>query len=406
MSKTHSVIKYIDVFSGCGGFSLGMRNAGFNGIFAIERDDMAFETFHHNLIDCPSSHFHWPEWLPAKAHTIEGILRKYKSRLSSLRGSVDLLVGGPPCQGFSLVGQRNHSDPRNKLVNQYVKMVRTLEPKFLIMENVRGFNVAFRSSKSKIPAGEKVMKLLDSMNYNVFWKCVNAADFGVPQCRVRFIMIGVHKDWPIKVDPFAVLEEIRPSFLRSKGLPLSPISAKEAIGDLETQTEYSNLIAHRDKGFLHLDYAPPKQMGPYLKLMRHNKRLRPNSLRLARHRPATIRKFKAVQRIGRPGAVLNHKEKNIIGVKKQVIGVLSYASPSRTLTTVPDDIIHYSEPRILTVRECARLQSFPDNFEFRGQYTTGGKNRKKECPRYTQVGNAVPPLLGEALALSLREAIS
>jgi DNA (cytosine-5)-methyltransferase 1 len=84
-------------------------------------------------------------------------------------------------------------------------------------------------------------------------------------------------------------------------------------------------------------------------------------------------------------------------MKKQVISVLDPSAPSRTLTTLPDDLLHYSEPRILTVRENARIQSFPDDFEFKGKYTTGGERRTQECPRYTQVGNAVPPFLGEIL---------
>jgi len=100
---------------------------------------------------------------------------------------------------------------------------------------------------------------------------------------------------------------------------------------------------------------------------------------------------------------LNDKQKEEIGTKKQAICVLDPKKPSKTLTTLPDDIIHYKEPRILTVRESARIQSFPDDFEFKGKYTTGGMRRKQECPRYTQVGNAVPPLLGEAIGHLIRK---
>lgn len=90
-----------------------------------------------------------------------------------------------------------------------------------------------------------------------------------------------------------------------------------------------------------------------------------------------------------------------IGTKKQAITVLNADEPSKTLTTLPDDLLHYSEPRILTVREMARIQSFPDSFDILGKYTTGGERRTQECPRYTQVGNAVPPLLGEALGFTI-----
>jgi len=104
---------YIDLFSGCGGFSLGLGNAGWTGLFAIEKDAMAFETFKHNLIDGKYAHFDWPEWLPQKHTTIQTLLRNNSERLKKLRGEVDLIAGGPPCQGFSMAGQRNHKDPRN-----------------------------------------------------------------------------------------------------------------------------------------------------------------------------------------------------------------------------------------------------------------------------------------------------
>jgi DNA (cytosine-5)-methyltransferase 1 len=124
---------------------------------------------------------------------------------------------------------------------------------------------------------------------------------------------------------------------------------------------------------------------------------KPNSLRLARHRPSTVEKFELIHSICRPGVALNDEQRNQIGTRKQAITVLNAKLPSKTLTTLPDDILHYSEPRILTVRESARIQSFPDDFSFQGKYTTGGMRRTKECPRYTQVGNAVPPLMGEAI---------
>ena len=405
MAKEASDIRYIDIFAGCGGFSLGMKNAGLKGVLAIERDEMAFETFCHNLVDGKDSNFQWPDWFPKKASTIENFLKRHADGISELRGSIDLLIGGPPCQGFSLAGQRNQSDPRNKLVGQYIKIVRALEPKCLILENVRGFNMVFGSSKSKLATSDRVRNSLQKLGYEVFADYVDASDFGVPQRRVRFIIIGIHKDYVTGENPFEALKKIRASFLESKGLPLLPISAKEAIGDLETQTKQATLVEHARKGFLHLDYASPSRENSYLKLMRPYKKIKPNSLRLARHRPTTIKKFEAIQKICRPGVSLNKEQREIIGTKKQATGVLDASKPSFTLTTLPDDMLHYSEPRILTVRESARLQSFPDNFEFRGQYTTGGKQRKNECPRYTQVGNAVPPLLSEALAMYMKEVL-
>ena len=133
--------------------------------------------------------------------------------------------------------------------------------------------------------------------------------------------------------------------------------------------------------------------------------LAPNSLRIANHQAATKEYFKKVQSICRPGYCMSVSERKRAGTKKHSTTVLAPHLPAPTITTLPDDIVHYSEPRILTVRENARLQSFPDWFAFQGKYTTGGKQRKQECPRYTQVGNAVPPLLANAIGQMLYRTI-
>jgi len=400
---------YIDLFSGCGGFSLGLGNAGWQGIFAVEKDEMAFDTFKHNLIDGNHKHFDWPEWLPQKATTIQDLLKNYKDELTSLGGKVDLIAGGPPCQGFSLAGRRDPNDLRNNLSNQYIKMVKLISPKYIVLENVRGFNSIFKDAKGqkgKIPYSMIVKGKLEKLGYTIFTDYLNTQNFGVPQQRTRFIMIGIRNDiLQSETDPFKILEELKPAFLKNKGLSQKPVTAKQAIGDLEIGTR--ELIYHSgsDKsGFKQINYAPPKKLNAYQKLMRKNLNgEKPNGLRLARHKDTTVVKFKHIQSICRPGISLNDSERAIIGTLKQAITVLDPQKPSKTLTTLPDDLLHYSEPRILTVRETARIQSFPDDFVFKGKYTTGGERRTKECPRYTQVGNAVPPLLGEALGYLIKE---
>jgi hypothetical protein len=130
-----------------------------------------------------------------------------------------------------------------------------------------------------------------------------------------------------------------------------------------------------------------------------------DSMRLARHSEAVRDKFQALiqhcKRNRRTGVSLNDEERRVLNSKKRHVVVLDPERPSHTLTTLPDDLLHYSEPRILSVREYARLQSFPDWFVFRGKYTTGGDKRRKECPRYTQVGNAVAPFVAEAMGFAL-----
>ncbi|MBE8233630.1 MAG: DNA cytosine methyltransferase, partial [Endozoicomonadaceae bacterium] len=301
------------------------------------------------------------------------------------------------------VGKRNPSDPRNKLSSQYIKMVELIYPKYILLENVRGFNATFSDAKgkqAKMPYSLIVKAKLEKLGYSIFTSYVNCMDFGVPQQRIRFIMIGIRNDiLQNEVNPFIVLDKLRPKFLKHKGLLDHTVSVQEAIADMEIAS--SRLVYHsgtENNGFKKIDYVPPQILNPYQKSMRkHLNGLKPNSLRLARHRPDTVEKFKLTQKICRPGFVLNTAEKEKIGTKKQATSVLDPKRPSKTLTTLPDDLIHYSEPRILTVRESARIQSFPDDFVFKGKYTTGGKERTKECPRYTQVGNAVPPFLGEVL---------
>ena len=402
---------YIDLFSGCGGLSLGLGNAGWQGVFAVEKDEMAFETFKTNMLDLEGaySHFKWPKWLPQEATTIQELLKKYPDKLRSLEGKVDLIAGGPPCQGFSLAGMRNAHDPRNKLSGQYTKMVEIIRPKYLLLENVRGFNAAFSGvdgRKAKVPQAMIVKQQLEKHGYKIFTDYVNCQDFGVPQRRQRFLMIGVREDlYNEGVDPFGVLGQMRLTFMKSKGLKGSYVSVEEAISDLEL--ERHELIHHSgslENGFKAIDYIAPKKLNPYQKIMRKGLNgSKPDSLRLPRHRKETKQKFKLVQKICRPGVALSNAQREKLGTKKQAITMLDPAKPSKTLTTLPDDIIHYSEPRILTVRESARIQSFPDDFKFKGKYTTGGMRRTKECPRYTQVGNAVPPLLGEVLGQVLNQ---
>ena len=395
---------YIDLFSGCGGLSLGLGHSGWTGLFAVEKDHMAFETFKHNLIDGKYNHFRWPDWLPKKETTIQELLTNYQSQLAELNGHVDLIAGGPPCQGFSMAGRRKMDDPRNKLSEEYIKMVQLISPRYLVLENVKGFNSTFKDStgnRSKIPYSEIVKARLEELGYKIFTGFINSACFGVPQNRTRFIMVGVRKDQlHSELDPFLMLEELREPFLKEKQLPNKPVSVRSAISDLEqTSAEIIYHSGSENNGFKQLNYTSPKRLTSYQKAMRKGlqSKFKPNSLRIARHKPETVEKFKKIQSICVPGKGLTDEQKQLIGTRKQVITVLDPSQPSRTLTTLPDDLLHYSEPRILTVRENARIQSFPDDFEFKGKYTTGGSRRTQECPRYTQVGNAVPPLMGEAL---------
>ena len=126
-----------------------------------------------------------------------------------------------------------------------------------------------------------------------------------------------------------------------------------------------------------------------------------DSMRLANHTEAVKARFALILKQCRRGVNLSEADRDRFGISKHRTLPMDPDQPAPTLTTLPDDVLHYSEPRILTVREYARLQSFPDWYEFKGKYTTGGDRRKKDCPRYTQVGNAVPPLLASGIGHAL-----
>ncbi|MBL4618362.1 MAG: DNA cytosine methyltransferase [Robiginitomaculum sp.] len=130
---------FIDLFAGCGGLSLGLIKSGWKGVFAIEKTPDAFTTLKHNLIDGKQRGFDWPKWLPCKEVTTSELLNDYSSELQCLQGKIDLIAGGPPCQGFSFAGRRNPSDPRNKLTEEYIELVNIIRPKYLLLENVKGF---------------------------------------------------------------------------------------------------------------------------------------------------------------------------------------------------------------------------------------------------------------------------
>ncbi|MFH1229788.1 MAG: DNA cytosine methyltransferase, partial [Candidatus Aenigmatarchaeota archaeon] len=172
---------HIDIFSGCGGISLGLFKSGWKGLFAIEKNPMAFETLKCNLID-KNNHFEWPSWLPQTSHDINDVISLYKDNLISLRGIVTLVAGGPPCQGFSFAGRRNENDKRNKLVDSYIDFVELVRPKMLFFENVRGFTVGFSKKNLRSEAySNYVTRKLKNLGYDVRAEVIDFSEFGVPQ---------------------------------------------------------------------------------------------------------------------------------------------------------------------------------------------------------------------------------
>lgn len=391
---------YIDLFAGCGGLSLGLGKAGWKGLFAIEKSPMAFATFKHNLLD-NNSHFEWPNWLPKSNLDLLEVLKRHKKELISLRGKVDLVAGGPPCQGFSMAGKRDESDIRNKLVHSYLEFVKLVEPKAIFFENVSGITQRFKGDDGSMGMAhsEIVAKKLQRLGYDFpSMKLLNLADYGLPQSRRRFIMVAVRN---VDVSNFFnLLDENNNAFLKELKLPLRS-NVEDALSDL--LRSHGEEMCPDSKSFQSGRYSKAKT--PYQRLMRNGaiKGMLPDSHRFAKHFPETVKVFENVLKYAPSNVGLRGEEAKSYGVKKRNVTLLDPKSPSPTILSIPDDYIHYLEPRIMTVRECARLQTFPDSFEFKEKYTSGGQMRKIEVPRYTQVGNAIPPLFAEQVGIVINK---
>lgn len=395
---------FADAFAGCGGLSLGLMQAGCGGLFAIERDKFAFETLKANLLGRDARYrFAWPKWLPQEPTSIDVLLAKHKKRLGALSGSIDLLVGGPPCQGFSSAGRRKHDDPRNKMFKSYVRLVGILKPRAVLMENVRGFTIDFGSGGHVKNYAAKLRELL-SVQYEVHEELLDLSQFGVPQGRTRYFLLALRPGL-CNSNPFDELRSRLPSFLRSVGLQ-APVSSWAAISDLEVGRK-GRRPSIDTPGFDEIDYAGP--LTRYQKVMRDGAE-RPSDLRLAKHSEEITRRFAQIIELshaeGRLNVSIGNDLRARFGLQKKALRVLDPDRPSPTVTSMPDDLLHYCEPRTLTVRENARLQSFPDWFAFKGKYTTGGHLRRREVPRFTQVANAVPPLVARAIGEFLLELLS
>lgn len=422
-------LTFIDLFAGCGGLSLGALRSGFIGKIAIEFQKNAFSTLHFNLISDDQkkfrlkssiNSFEWPSEIPQKEHDINVFLEEYKDYLNSLKGKIDLIVGGPPCQGFSNAGKRKEKDPRNQLYKSYLSFVKLVEPKILLIENVAG--IASKFSKSRKSYKDNIISKLEK-DYYVDGDLLNSNNFGVPQSRKRYIIIGFKKSaFNEKINITEVFKRIKndaydftSSYIVSRGvkpLNITNTNVLQALSDLDGSNK--NPVPYSDenaKSKIYTTYEYSSDIpSEYQQLMRFsmNGERHPDSHRIGEHRKDTEFKYQTLIDItrGDPNRVSfnftsEEFDKANWNSKKQIINVLKENRPSPTLTTCPFDYIHYREPRILTVREFARIQSFPDWFKFKGVYALSGSDSFK-TPRYSQIGNAVPPLMAESMIKTLK----
>ena len=338
----------IDLFSGCGGLSKGFMDAGCKVLLGVDIDQAALNTFeknHPGSIGLNGS--------LADSETFDKMRKIIGSR------KVDLIVGGPPCQGFSLTGTRNFDDERNKLYLSYIKAVKTFRPKGFLIENVPGMATLYKGTVK-----DEILKRFTKLGYSIDCKVLCAADYGVPQMRRRLVFIGVLKELNNASFPEKILN------------PDEYITSREAIDDLPSLTN--------DLGEETSYYSSPAKTD-YQKLMRRNSSVLSNHTATA-HKDFVKKVIAQVPEGGNykdlPEGVGEHRRFHMAWTR------CDGRKPSRTIDTGHRNYFHYEYNRIPTVRECARLQSFPDDFVFTGTRTQ----------QYRQVGNAVPPLLGFALA--------
>ena len=329
-----------------------------------------------------------------------------RERLSSLHGSLDLICGGPPCQGFSVGGIRDGKDVRNQLPYRYIDVVELVRPPFVLLENVEGMARKFVSKPGHVEIAfvEWARSRLGELGYDAHFEILDASDFGVPQVRRRVFLFGVSKELCAESgltakDFFVSLHRNRSLFRSHLGLPERQLTVRDAIADLDGKRQ---VICPDSPKFQAGTFKTPTS--EFAKLMRRglpNAHI-PNSHRFSEHTPRILEFYRKVQAdkvFGRlPKAYLVAH-----GTKKDKKVLIDPAAPASTITTHPDEFIHFRTPRNITVREMARIQSFPDDFVFKGRYTINGPRRRHDVARCSQVGNAVPPLLAEAVGWALHD---
>lgn len=360
MTMEEKALNVLDLFCGCGGISKGYDLAGYNIIGGIDFNEDATNTFRHNFkkaeVFC----------IDISTFTNEMVKEKY--------GSTDIIVGGPPCQGFSSANrwQKETEDPRNKLFFQYLRFVEVIRPKAVMIENVRGL-----LTRDHGYAKDRIETLLDEMGYNVSMKVLCASDYGVPQDRYRAIIIGIKRENDNDTTRFD-FEKIATK---------EKTTVREAIGELyEFENEANSDIVLKEK--------PTSEFRAYLRradgLVPDHESVYPAE--------KVQERIKHVPQGGNwqdvPAELWSNNRQNR---HSSAYKRLKEDDQSCTIDTgnAHSNYFHPIYNRIPSIRESARLQSFPDEFEFTG--TRGSK--------YKQVGNAVPPLMAKAIAEELKKYI-
>jgi DNA (cytosine-5)-methyltransferase 1 len=409
----------VDLFAGCGGLSLGLENAGFTPVFVNELNRDAMESYlvnrNDNSIDLrlQNRHIHDIRSLSNGSGSIEDLARFLRLE----HGEIALVAGGPPCQGYSGIGHRRTFSgvtksqvPSNHLYGEMAKFVEAVQPRMFLFENVRGLlSSRWTPEGSKGEIWEDVIETFSNIGgrkglkaYSIGWSLVYAKDYGVPQNRPRVLMIGIREDlhWHPKSsvaggrlpDPSgkapdleALLSDLVDASWKRKGITESYPSA--ALNDVQRNLR-------RENGRVRRKGEPVTEM------------------EYSNHSDEVIEKFRyMIKNNGKIPAAMQTKK----FAQRLLPRRWGPAGPTITATSLADDYVHFSQPRVLTVREWARLQLFPDWYQFAGSRTTGGRRRagdpdkgdwSRDVPKYTQIGNAVPVALAEQVGMHLRDLLN
>ena len=361
--------RVVDLFAGAGGLSLGFEQAGFDVAAAVEIDP----------VHCATHEFNFPLAKTICASVVELSGRRIRS-LAGLDGiDLDVVAGGAPCQGFSMIGKRALDDPRNQLVGHFVRLVSELQPKYCVFENVRGLTLGKHARFL-----DELIEALGEAGYKVLlpYRVLNAADFGVPQDRRRLFLFAARADLPLPAYPETLV---------------APATVWDAIGDLPDADALDELLdsdsvrarwntgsgyAQRLRGELHDpgDFSHPRS---------HDRHMLTSSLRTI-HTPLSMQRFMATK----PGQTEPISRFRKLDPEGLCNTLRAGTDSARGAFTSPRPI-HPHLPRVITVREAARLHSYPDWFRFHMTKWHG----------FRQIGNSVPPLLGRAVATQIMAAL-
>lgn len=370
----HKKLNIIDLFAGCGGLSKGFKDSGFNTLFAIEKDDWASETYSYNNPD---------------VKVITGDITKIIELSSLTDQRVNGIIGGPPCQGFSLSGNRDKNDPRNSLFMEFIRFVKYFKPDFFVMENVPG--ILSMKTKDGLHVTDIIKEEFVNSGYRLDIKVLNSADFGVPQVRKRVFFIGVPEDNQIDI------KELYPEPICSVE---NYVTIQDAISDLP--------ILKSGQGKQVQDYNTDSN-NDYQILMRKNSKQVNNHIAM-RHTARIIERFSHINQ-GQSLADVPKEHMQRERGNPDVISGKVYSQnnmrpywdkPSPTIAaSFQGNFVHPIYDRNFTAREAARLQSFPDTYIFCGKRTT--MSWEKNLSQYQQIGNAVPPLLSFHIAKNIKK---